>query len=221
MGEIAEKYHALVNHIPARVKLVAVSKTKSPEQILEVYDCGQRIFGESKAQELVSKYEQLPKDIQWHMIGHLQSNKVKYIVPFVNLIHSVDSFKLLKTINKEAHKNNRVVDCLLQMHIAEEETKFGLDIDEVHEILSGEEFRKMEHVRITGLMCMATFTDDTKQIQREFQTLIRYFDEVKNRYYPNDDSFGEKSMGMSDDYQIAINEGSTMIRVGSLIFGHR
>jgi PLP dependent protein len=221
MGEIAEKYHALKNQIPAGVKLVAVSKTKSPEQILEVYDCGHRIFGESKAQELVSKYEQLPKDIEWHMIGHLQSNKVKYIAPFVNLIHSVDSLKLLITINKEAHKNNRGIDCLLQMHIAEEETKFGFDINEVHEILSGEEFRKMENVRIIGLMCMATFTEDTRQIQREFKTLIGYFDEVKKRYFSNEESFCEKSMGMSDDYQIAINEGSTMIRVGSLIFGHR
>jgi PLP dependent protein len=221
MGQIAENFQKIMDEIPSDVKLVVVSKTKPADQIMAVYNCGHRIFGESKAQELVPKYEELSKDIQWHMIGHLQSNKVKYIAPFVSVIHSVDSIKLLKTIDKEAKKNNRKIDCLLQMHIAEEETKFGLDLDEIHQILGSEDFAGMKNIQITGLMCMATFTDDHDQIRREFKTLQKYFDIVKKQYFPNDDSFCERSMGMSDDYPIAIDEGSTMIRVGSLIFGHR
>jgi PLP dependent protein len=221
MGLIETNYRNLIKEIHPGVKLVAVSKTKPAEEVLEVYNCGQRIFGESKAQEMVPKYETLPKDIEWHMIGHLQTNKVKYIAPFVSMIHSVDSLKLLQTINKEALKNNRVIDCLLQMHIAEEETKFGLDYPEAEQLLQSTEYSQMKNIRICGLMCMATFTDDTAQISREFKTLIKYFNQVKQNFFPKNPEFKEKSMGMSDDYALAIIEGSTMIRVGSLIFGHR
>ncbi len=221
MKHISENFEEVKSGIPEEVKLVAVSKTKPNDHILEVYNCGHRIFGESKAQELVPKYEELPKDIQWHMIGHLQSNKVKYIAPFVELIHSVDSFKILKTINKEAKKNERVIDCLLQMHIAEEETKFGLSMEEAVEILQSDAFKAMQNIRITGLMCMATFTDEEKQIRKEFRLLHKYFDMLKEKYFEGKDYFVERSMGMSNDYHIAIEEGSTMIRVGSNIFGKR
>ena len=221
MAHIAENFEHIKKTIPAEVKLVAVSKTKSAEEIMELYNCGHRIFGESKAQELVPKYEELPKDIKWHMIGHLQSNKVKYIAPFVSLIHSVDSFKLLKTVNKEAKKNHRTIDCLLQMHIAEEDTKFGLDMQEVCEILESKEYAQMQNIRITGLMCMATFTEDTEQIKREFRQLHGFFGTIKEKYFSQDPDFRERSMGMSDDYTIAIAEGSTMVRVGSLLFGKR
>ncbi len=221
MERIADNYIKIKESIPEEVELVAISKTKPTEEIMEVYNCGQRVFGESKAQELVPKYEKLPRDIEWHMVGHLQSNKVKYIAPFVALIHSVDSMKLLKTINKEGKKNERVIDCLLQMHIAEEETKFGLDYDELSEMLSSEEFKKMKNIRIRGLMCMATFTDDTEQVSREFRQLVKYFEQARARFFANDEMFNLKSMGMSDDYEIAIREGSNMIRVGSKIFGSR
>jgi pyridoxal phosphate enzyme (YggS family) len=221
MSTIAENYKKTKARIPTKTKLVAVSKTKPVEAIREVYACGQRDFGESKAQELLPKYEELPKDIKWHMIGHLQSNKVKYIAPYISLIHSVDSLKLLNTINKEARKNNRIIDCLLQMHIAEEETKFGLSYNEVAELLTSDAYSKMKNVRITGLMCMATFTDDTQQIRREFKQLTSHFDSIKETFFKNDDTFCEKSMGMSDDYPLAIEEGSTMVRVGSIIFGNR
>lgn len=221
MSTVAENYNKIKATIPTETKLVAVSKTKPIEAIREVYECGQREFGESKAQELLPKYEELPKDIKWHMIGHLQSNKVKYIAPYVSLIHSVDSLKLLNAINKEARKNDRIIDCLLQMHIAEEETKFGLSYDEVVEILSSDAYKNMENIRIVGLMCMATFTDDQQQIRREFKQLVRYFNDIKEAFFKNDDAFREKSMGMSDDYPIAIEEGSTMVRVGSMIFGSR
>lgn len=221
MERIADNYIKIKESIPEEVELVAISKTKPTEEIMEVYNCGQRVFGESKAQELVPKYEKLPRDIEWHMVGHLQSNKVKYIAPFVALIHSVDSMKLLKTINKEGKKNERVIDCLLQMHIAEEETKFGLDYDELSDMLSSEEFKKMKNIRIRGLMCMATFTDDTEQVSREFRQLVKYFEQARARFFANDEMFNLKSMGMSDDYEIAIREGSNMIRVGSKIFGSR
>jgi PLP dependent protein len=221
MGTIADHYKEIVASIPPDVKLITISKTKSNAQILEVYQCGHRLFGESKVQELVPKYEQLPNDISWHLVGHLQSNKVKYIAPFISLIHSVDSLKLLKTINSEALKNNRIIDCLFQMHIAEEETKFGFDYEELTQMLNSEEFRKMKNIRIKGLMCMATFTDDTSQIRREFQQLCTYFEKIKETYFADDIHFTEKSMGMSDDYLIAIEEGSTMVRVGSKIFGSR
>ena len=221
MGEIAENYYKLVSELPAHVKLVAVTKTRTASEIMELYDCGHRLFGESKAQEMVPKYEELPKDIQWHMVGHLQSNKVKYIAPFVKLIQSVDSFKLLKTINKEAVKNNRTIDCLLQIHIAEEESKFGFELEELREILESEEFSKLKNIRIKGLMCMATFTDDVQQIRKEFRILISFFKTLKEKYFDENDDFHEKSMGMTDDWQIAIGEGSTMVRIGTALFGER
>lgn len=202
-------------------RLIAVSKTKPISMLQEAYDLGVRIFGENKVQEMVEKEEALPKDIQWHLIGHLQTNKVKYIAPFVAMIHSVDSLKLLKEINKRAKQNERVVDCLFQMHIAEEDTKFGLDRAELEEILNSEVFANMQNIRMKGLMGMATFTDDEAKIRREFQQLKRIFDEVKvGKNLPQLD-FEEISMGMSGDYPIAIEEGSTLIRVGSKIFGER
>jgi PLP dependent protein len=221
MNSITENYREICNAIPAGVRLIAVSKTKPLDQILEVYNTGHRDFGESKVQELNFKHEKLHPDIRWHMIGHLQTNKVKYIAPFVSLIHSVDSLKLLREINKQAAKYNRVIDCLLQMHIAEEETKFGLDDQEAIDLLSSVEFKSMANIRITGLMCMATFTDDTDQIRREFRQLVVYFNLLKERFFSDEPSFCERSMGMSDDYPLAIEEGSTMIRVGSKLFGHR
>lgn len=221
MENIKDNFNHIINQLPREVKLVAISKTKTDEEIMEVYHCGHRVFGESKAQELVPKYERLPKDIEWHMVGHLQTNKVKYIAPFVTLIHSVDSLKLLKTINKEGKKNHRVIDCLLQMHIAEEETKFGLDYEEISQLLGSDEFKSMQNVRIRGLMCMATFTQDTQQIRREFKQLAKHFSKVKDGWFQNTDYFNERSMGMSDDFLIAVEEGSTMVRVGSSIFGSR
>jgi PLP dependent protein len=221
MSAITENFEKVRSAIPAGVQLVAVSKTKSNEQILDLYHAGQRVFGESKVQELLPKYEQLPRDIQWHMIGHLQSNKVKFIAPFITLIHSVDSYKLLNTINQEAEKNNRIIDCLLQMHIAEEETKFGLDYKEAAEILSSDGYKKMKNIRITGLMCMATFTDDQQQIRREFHALTEFFNIMKEQFFSHDTYFKERSMGMSDDYELAIEQGSTMLRIGSKLFGQR
>ncbi|MEZ4887756.1 MAG: YggS family pyridoxal phosphate-dependent enzyme [Chitinophagales bacterium] len=204
-----------------KVKLVAVSKTKPIEVILEFYEAGHKAFGENKVQELVEKYEQMPKDIEWHFIGHLQSNKVKYIASFVHLIHGVDSFKLLQEINKQAAKNDRIIDCLLQMHIAEESTKFGFDESEVFEVLQDSDFEALENVRIAGVMGMATYTDDTQQVRREFHQLQQIFEALKNRFFEGQDSFKEISMGMSGDYELAIEEGSTMVRVGSLLFGSR
>lgn len=203
--------------IPEHVTLVAVSKTKSNEAILEAYQTGQRIFGENKVQELTEKHESLPKDIEWHMIGHLQSNKVKYIAPFVSLIHGVDSFKLLKEINKRAAQNERIINCLLQIHIAEEDTKFGFDEKEVIELLQSETFQHLKNIKVVGLMGMATFTDDENQIRKEFKTLKNLFD----KFQISNHQFQILSMGMSGDYQIAIEEGTTMIRVGSSIFGER
>lgn len=202
-------------------QLIAVSKTKPNEDLMEAYEAGQRALGENKVQELCDKAESLPKDIEWHMIGHLQRNKVKYIVPFVHLIHSVDSFRLLKEINKQAKKVERVVPVLLQVHIAEEENKFGLDEKELHELLDSEEFKNMEYVEIKGLMGMATFTEDTEKIRREFKFLKQLFDKIAQQHNDEKLKLTELSMGMSGDYEIAIEEGSTMIRVGSKIFGER
>lgn len=203
------------------VKLIAVSKTKPNEEIMEAYNAGQRVFGENQVQELVDKYEQLPKDIEWHLIGHLQTNKVKYIAPFISLIHSVDSIKLLNEIDKQAKKNNRIIDCLLQIYIADEETKFGLGFDEAIELLRSEEFTELKNVRITGVMGIATNTDSVKQQKEEFYELKTFFDGLKQSFFRKDDYFKEVSMGMSSDYKIAIEQGSTMIRVGSTIFGQR
>ena len=202
-------------------QLVAVSKTKPPEMILEAYNAGLKTFGENKVQEMVSKYEALPKDIQWHMIGHLQRNKVKYIAPFVNLIHSVDSLRLLQEIDKQAAKHNRVVDCLLQMHIAREDTKFGLNREELLEMLQSDSFRSLTNVRVTGLMGMATNTPDESQVRQEFRMLKSLFEEVKASIQGSNLDMKEVSMGMSGDYEIALQEGSTMVRVGSAIFGPR
>ena len=211
----------LKTEIPENVKLIAVSKTKPVETILEAYQSGHKIFGENKVQDLASKYEQLPKDIEWHMIGHMQSNKVKYIAPFVSLIHGVDSFKLLKVINKEGEKNKRKIDCLLQFHIATEETKFGLDLIEASKFLTTEEFGSLEYVNICGVMGMATFTENENTIRTEFKELVHIFNELKNIFFANNNSFKEISMGMSGDYKIAIEQGATMVRIGSLLFGVR
>ena len=213
MMNIANNLSKIKESIPKGVSLVAVSKTKTNSDILEAYNAGQRIFGENKVQELANKYKELPKDIQWHMIGHLQSNKVKYIAPFVSLIHAVDSLKLLKEINKRAEQNNRVIDCLLQVHIASESTKFGFGIGEIESALI--EVEKFKNINIIGLMGMATFTNNEKQVNNEFSLLSELFKKVKTY------SINTLSIGMSGDYKLAINNGSTMIRVGSAIFGHR
>ncbi|MEZ5104738.1 MAG: YggS family pyridoxal phosphate-dependent enzyme [Draconibacterium sp.] len=219
--DIAANIAEIKKEIPESVQLVAVSKTKPNSDILEAYHSNHKVFGENKVQDLVEKYEQLPKDIQWHFIGHLQTNKVKYIAPFVALIHGVDSMKLLKTVNKEARKNNRIISCLLQFHIAEESTKFGLSLEEALELLNSDEYKQLKNVDITGVMGMATFTENEKQIRSEFKTLKKYFEILKQEYFAVSDKFCEISMGMSDDYLIAVEEGSTMIRVGSKIFGER
>ena len=213
---IQENLKTIEATIPAHVILVAVSKTKPVEDLQEAYAAGMRDFGENKIQEMCDKYEVLPKDIRWHMIGHVQTNKVKYMAPFVHLIHGVDSLKLLKEIDKQAQKNNRVIDVLLQQFIADEETKFGLDDKEIRQIMQ-EEIQSLPHVRVVGLMGMATFTDDENQIRKEFKTLKSNFEYLKNNF----ENISILSMGMSGDYQIAIEEGSTMVRIGSSIFGYR
>lgn len=218
---IAQNIQEIRKNIPANVSLVCVSKFHPENAILEAYNCGERIFGESRVQELLAKQTKLPADIQWHFIGHLQSNKIKLILPTVSLIHGVDSSNLLKEINSRALKAGRVVSCLLQVHIAREETKFGFSIEEIHQMLSGIEFGSLENVQINGLMGMATLTDDKEQIRAEFRTLRQLYDELKREYFQNNENFCELSMGMSDDYQIAIDEGSTMVRIGSSIFGMR
>lgn len=215
--KIAENLHQVLSSLPRQVSLVAVSKTKPEADIEAAYAAGQRIFGENKIQEMTRKQEALPKDIEWHMIGHVQSNKVKYMAPYVALIHGVDREKLLKEIDKQAAKNNRVIDCLLQMHIAEEETKFGLDGQELNQILSHQKAGAYPNVRLVGLMGMATFTEDQMQIRSEFAQLKQHFDHAAKQL----DHCSILSMGMSGDYPIAIEEGSTMIRVGSKIFGKR
>jgi pyridoxal phosphate enzyme (YggS family) len=200
---------------------VAVSKTNPVEKIKEAYEAGQRVFGENRVQELTSKYEDLPKDIQWHMIGHLQTNKVKYIAHFVDLIHSVDRFNVLEEINKQAAKINRTIPCLLQLHIAEEETKFGFSEEEAINLLTSADLIKLDHVSITGIMGMATFTTNTEQVRKEFRGLRTFFDRIKSLKLPTNVTMKELSMGMSGDYEIAVEEGSTMVRIGSAIFGER
>lgn len=214
---ISENINRIKAEIPEEVTLVAISKTKPESDILEAYNTGHRIFGENKVQEMTEKWENLPKDIKWHMVGHVQRNKVKYMAEFVDLIHAVDSLKLLKEIEKQAEKFNRTIPCLLQIKIAEEDTKYGIDVDEAESILQSDAYRKMTHVKIVGLMGMATLTEKEEKIRKEFSFLKTIFDELKSRY----NSFSTLSMGMSGDYKIAIECGSTMIRVGSSIFGER
>lgn len=218
---IKETIHQITAELPQGVRLVAVSKFHPAEAILEAYEAGQRIFGESKVQEMTAKYESLPKDIEWHFIGHLQTNKIKYIAPYVSLIHGVDSYKLLSEIDRQAAKTNRTINCLLQLHIATEETKFGFSIEECRAMLQAETWKQLTHIRICGLMGMASNTDNLKQVQNEFATLHRFFEEAKQTWFTNEASFCELSMGMSHDYHEAIAEGSTLIRVGSRIFGER
>ncbi len=206
--------------LPSHVSLVAVSKTKPISDLLEAYEAGQRIFGENKIQEMSQKWEQMPKDIQWHMIGHVQTNKVKYMAEYVSLIHGVDSLKLLQEINKQAAKHNRVIDCLLQIYIAEEESKFGLDEKELEAILQSDEFKSLQNIKITGLMGMATFTDNQTQIKKEFLKLKTIFD-IYQKSITNNQQLTTLSMGMSGDYKLAIECGSTMVRIGSSIFGNR
>ena len=218
---IREKLKDVKSGIPANVTLVAVSKTKPNESIIDAYNAGQRIFGENKVQELTEKQIDLPKDIEWHFIGHLQSKKVKSIASFVSLIHAVDSLKLLTEINKQALKNDRTIDCLLQFHIATEQSKFGLSFEEAREILESDTFVELQNISITGIMGMATFTSDKNQVREEFQALENYFNVLKSHYFKFNDNFQHISMGMSGDYKIAIEEGSTMVRIGSSIFGSR
>ena len=214
---IQQNLTEIKSQLPTHVTLVAVSKTKPVSDLMEAYNAGQRIFGENKIQEMTDKWEQMPKDIEWHMIGHVQSNKVKFMAEYVSLIHGVDSLKLLQEINKQAKKHNRVIDCLLQIHIAEEETKFGLDEEELNHILTSDDFKSLENIRIVGLMGMATFTENTTQIEKEFNHLKTIFDKLKTQ----NSELKTLSMGMSGDYQLAISCGSTMVRIGSSIFGTR
>ena len=217
--DILTNIRRIKNELPDGVKLIVVSKTKPPERVMEAYSAGHRIFGENKVQELVDKKNKLPEDIEWHMIGHLQSNKVKYIAPFVNLIHSVDSFKLLKEIDKEARKNNRIIPLLLQIHIAMEETKFGLDFKEAIDLVNSSALKDLKNISIKGLMGMATNTEDEVIVRREFRALAAFHQEL--RQILKNDTFTELSMGMSADYKIAVEEGSTMVRIGSTICGSR
>ena len=218
---VAQNLKFIKNNIPENVTLVCVSKFHSETAIMEAYDVGERVFGESRVQELTEKYNHLPKDIQWHFIGHLQTNKVKFIVPFVSLIHGVDSFKLLAEINKQAEKINRKINCLLQVHIATEESKFGFSAEELMELFESKNIRSLEFINVRGLMAMATFTDNQEQIKNEFLGLKKLFEMIKENYEVNNSDFSEISMGMSDDYKLAIQAGSTMVRIGSSIFGHR
>ncbi|WP_264529853.1 YggS family pyridoxal phosphate-dependent enzyme [Flavobacterium sp. N502540] len=217
---IASNLNTIKVGLPENVTLVAVSKTKPVSDLMQAYDAGQRIFGENKIQEMTEKWEQMPKDIQWHMIGHVQTNKVKFMAPFVSLIHGVDSLKLLQEINKQALKNNRIIDCLLQIHIAEEETKFGLDENELKALISSSDFIELKNIKVLGLMGMATFTEDQNQIKKEFTHLKSIFDSIKELKTENC-NLTTVSMGMSGDYQLAIECGSTMVRIGSSIFGGR
>lgn len=221
MSEIAEKILKVKAELPQGVTLVAVSKYHPNEDIMDAYNAGQRIFGENIVQELREKQQTLPSDIEWHYLGHLQTNKIKYIAPFISLIHAVDSLKLLIEINKQAEKNDRTIDCLLQIHIAQEETKFGFSKDEIKEFLSKELWSELNNVRICGLMCMASNTDNVEQVKLEFKQVKLLFDEFKQSYFRDKDYFHILSMGMSHDYPLAIQEGSTMVRVGTKIFGER
>lgn len=221
MSDITSNIKSLKEQIPPSVKLVAVSKTKPVSDILEAYSTGHRYFGENRVQEFLQKKDLLPADIEWHLIGHLQTNKVKLVVPFISMIQSVDSFKLLMLINSEALTINRTVNCLLQIHIAEEETKFGFSMTEIHDMLRSEDFHMLNSVRICGVMGIATFTDNTYKIQKEFRNLTACFNDIRREYFKDDRNFKEISMGMSGDFKIAVSEGSTIIRIGSLIFGER
>ena len=221
MYDVKGNLRKVLADLPQTVRLVAISKYHPNEYIEAAYEEGQRIFGESHEQELRGKHETLPKDIQWHFIGHLQTNKVKYIAPYVTMIEAVDSLKLLCEIDKQAAKNERVIDVLLELHIAEEETKYGLAPDALRQLLAGGEWRQLQHVRIRGLMMMASFVDDEEQIRSEFRQGRQLFDEVKAKYFADDDAFCERSWGMSHDYLIAIEQGSTMVRIGTTIFGPR
>lgn len=219
--DIARRLQEVKDNLPDSTRLVAVSKFHPAELIREAYDAGQRLFGESREQELAAKVKELPRDIEWHFIGHLQTNKVKYIAPYIAMVEAVDSLKLLKEINKQAAKHDRVVKVLLELHIAEEETKSGLTLDACRQLLEEGEWREMKHVQICGLMMMASHIDDEAQIASEFDTAANFFDEVKKKYFADDDAFCERSWGMSHDYQIAVKHGSTMVRVGTTIFGPR
>ncbi|MDZ7740784.1 MAG: YggS family pyridoxal phosphate-dependent enzyme [Bacteroidota bacterium] len=219
--DISKNIKNVLSGIPEHVRLIAISKTKPKQDIMEAYASGHRVFGENKAQEIISKQAELPLDIEWHFVGHLQSNKVKYLAPFVSLIHSVDKFKLLKEINKRAKNEKRVIDCLLQFHIAEEESKFGLDLEEAKDLINSQVFPELKNVRIVGVMGMATFTDNEDQVRKEFKSLKNIFEFLKEQYFPAQEYFKEISMGMTNDYKIAIGEGSTMVRIGSAIFGER
>jgi pyridoxal phosphate enzyme (YggS family) len=212
---------AVKQTLKENVKLVAVSKYQPIELLEEAYEAGQRVFGESHALEVRDKAEAMPKDIEWHFIGHLQTNKVKYIAPFISCIESVDSLKLMQEINKQALKNDRVIDCLLQFHVAQEETKSGFSLEECEQVLSSDEFASLKNIRIIGVMGMATYTEDEKQIRKEFKTLVANFAYLKMAYFSANEEFKEISMGMTDDYQIAMSEGSTIVRIGSAIFGSR
>ena len=217
---IAENLKRILSEIPEGVQLIVVSKTRSNEEIMEAYNAGHRIFGENRVLEMVDKHAELPDDIEWHFIGHLQRNKVKYMADFVSLIHSVDSYKLLKEVNKRARKADRTIDCLLQFHIADEEAKFGLTMDKLDFLDSGQH-KELTNVRIRGVMGMATFTEDEDQVQREFQLLKSIFNQLKERYFGQNAEFADISMGMSGDYRLGIEAGSTMLRIGSDIFGPR
>ena len=218
---VTDNLKQVLAELPSGVRLVAVSKFHPNEAIEEAYRAGQRIFGESKVQEMTGKYESLPKDIEWHFIGHLQTNKIKYMAPYVSMIHGIDSYKLLAEVNKQAIKAGRVIRCLLQIHIAQEETKFGFSFDECKEMLNADEWKALANIQICGLMGMATNTDSKEQIEREFRSLNCFFHEVKKQYFADEPTFCELSMGMSHDYRLAIAEGSTLVRVGSKIFGER
>ena len=221
MTDIQTRLTETLAGLPEQVKLVAVSKFHPAEAIKEAYDAGQRDFGESRVQELVAKYEALPQDIKWHFIGHLQLNKVKYIAPFVYLIHAVDSLRLLTEINKQARRCDRVLPCLLQLHVAREETKFGFTTDELHDMLAQGEWRDLNNVKIMGIMCMASNTDDRERVRADFHAAYTFYKQAKAEFFANEPAFGLRSCGMSHDYHLAIEEGSTMVRIGTHIFGER
>lgn len=218
---IAEQISRLHQELPEGVSLLAISKYQPIEALQEAYDAGQRMFGENHIQEMAAKAAALPKDIEWHFTGHVQTNKIKYMAPFVSLIHAVDSFRLLREINKHAAKHERCIDCLLQIHIAQEETKYGLTVNECRQLLANEPWRELQNIRITGLMAMGSNTDDLEQVRNEFRQIKQLFDELKRTYFADEPSFCQLSEGMTDDYPIAIEEGSTIVRIGSMIFGER
>lgn len=221
MFDVKKNLHQVLDNLPTGVRLVAISKYHPNEYILAAYEEGQRVFGESHEQELRRKVPALPKDIEWHFIGHLQTNKVKYIAPYITMVEAVDSLKLLKEIDKQAAKHNRTIKCLLELHIAEESTKYGLTLDACRQLLADGEWRQLQHVQICGLMMMASFTDDMEQVRREMMVAADFFDEVKEKYFADDPAFCERSWGMSDDYPVAVECRSTMVRIGTAIFGPR